>query len=68
MKIKFTKHRDLDALSRVVKPGDTLESSANIPESLLQAYVDNDIAEEVEPTASNSELKIQSSKLQSGGE
>jgi hypothetical protein len=44
MKIEFTKSRQLDAISRTVKPGDVLESSATIPEALLQAYVSNGIA------------------------
>jgi hypothetical protein len=44
MKIEFTKHRHLNALARTVNPGDVLESSSNIPETLLQAYVSNGIA------------------------
>jgi hypothetical protein len=45
MKIKFTEHRHLDALSRTVTPGDTLESPTDAPADLLQAYVDNGVAE-----------------------
>ena len=47
MKIEFTTSRDLDALSRTVKPGDVLESSPDIPEEVLQAYGGNGIARDI---------------------
>ena len=50
MKITFTKFRDLDALSRTVRPGDTMESPADAPEELLRAYVNNGIATESKET------------------
>lgn len=66
MKIEITKTRDLDALSRIVKPGDVLESPKDAPEELLQAYVNNGIARDIsEPD--NSKSKIHNSKLPSPG-
>ena len=47
MKIEFTKHRHLNSLSRTVTPGEILESSNTISESLLLAYVSNGIAKQV---------------------
>jgi hypothetical protein len=47
MKIEFIKHRHLNSLSRTVKPGEVIESSSSIPESLLLAYVNNGIAKDI---------------------
>ena len=44
MKITFTQYRNLTDLSTTVKPGDVLESSVTVSESLLKQYVDNGIA------------------------
>jgi hypothetical protein len=66
MKIEFIKHRHLNSLSRTVKPGEIIESSSNIPESLLLAYVSNGIAKAV--TIPDSKPTIQNTKLPSGGE
>lgn len=44
MTIIFNQYRVLDALKRTVKPGDTLSASPDVPEELLLAYVQNEIA------------------------
>jgi hypothetical protein len=54
MKIEFTQHRQLDALSHTVLPGDTLQSP-DVPDELMQAYVNNGIAKDITPTSPSSD-------------
>ena len=63
MKIEFTAYRELDAITRKVFSGDTLESSDTVSEDLLRSYVSNGIAVEVQqkPTP-------KASKIIEGGE
>lgn len=60
MKIEFTQFQELVDLARTVKPGDTIESSEDIPEALLNAYVQNGIAKIVssaQPTTGRTQAK-----------
>lgn len=47
MKIVFTQFRDLEGSGRIVKPGDTMESTDPAEVATMQAYVQNGIATEV---------------------
>lgn len=63
MKIKFTESCELLDLGRRVNRGDEMDSSAEIPESLLRAYVRNGMATEISngagPRTSNIEPALE---------